>query len=101
MAGWHKMGLAAFLELAMNSDEVYRRHAEEADKQARSRNALDRAAWLRVAQGWLGLLHKRRDSAGGNLAITLINRLGAAGEPLPACAWLICLGPISPCPAPR
>jgi len=27
--------------------------------------------------------------AGGNLAITLINRLGAAGEPLPACAWLI------------
>jgi epsilon-lactone hydrolase len=29
------------------------------------------------------------DSAGGNLAITLINRLGAAGEPMPACAWLI------------
>jgi acetyl esterase/lipase len=31
------------------------------------------------------------DSAGGNLAITLINRLCAAAEPLPACAW-----PISP-----
>ncbi len=29
------------------------------------------------------------DSAGGNLAITLINRLRAAGEALPACAWLI------------
>jgi acetyl esterase/lipase len=29
------------------------------------------------------------DSAGGNLTITLINRLRAAGEPLPACAWLI------------
>ena len=29
------------------------------------------------------------DSAGGNLAITLINRLCAAGEPLPACAWLL------------
>src|SRR5512132_3268652 len=29
------------------------------------------------------------DSAGGNLAITLINRLGATAEPLPACAWLI------------
>ncbi len=29
------------------------------------------------------------DSAGGNLAITLINRLCAAAEPLPACAWLI------------
>ena len=29
------------------------------------------------------------DSAGGNLAITLINKLCAAGEPLPACAWLV------------
>lgn len=28
------------------------------------------------------------DSAGGNLAICLINRLRAAGEALPACAWL-------------
>jgi acetyl esterase/lipase len=28
------------------------------------------------------------DSAGGNLTITLINRLRAAGEPQPACAWL-------------
>jgi monoterpene epsilon-lactone hydrolase len=29
------------------------------------------------------------DSAGGNLTIALINRLRAAGEALPACAWLI------------
>jgi epsilon-lactone hydrolase len=29
------------------------------------------------------------DSAGGNLTITLINRLRAAGEALPACEWLI------------
>jgi len=29
------------------------------------------------------------DSAGGNLTITLINRLRAAGEAMPACAWLI------------
>jgi acetyl esterase/lipase len=29
------------------------------------------------------------DSAGGNLTITLINRLRAARETLPACAWLI------------
>jgi acetyl esterase/lipase len=28
------------------------------------------------------------DSAGGNLTITLINRLRAMGEPQPACAWL-------------
>src|SRR4051794_10431307 len=29
------------------------------------------------------------DSAGGNLTVTLINRLRGTGEPLPACAWLI------------
>ena len=29
------------------------------------------------------------DSAGGNLTLGLINRLRAAGEELPACAWLI------------
>jgi acetyl esterase/lipase len=29
------------------------------------------------------------DSAGGGLTIALINRLRAAGEPLPGCAWLI------------
>jgi epsilon-lactone hydrolase len=29
------------------------------------------------------------DSAGGNLTLALIQRLRAAGEPLPACAWLI------------
>jgi acetyl esterase/lipase len=29
------------------------------------------------------------DSAGGNLTITLVNRLRAAGEAQPACAWLI------------
>jgi acetyl esterase/lipase len=29
------------------------------------------------------------DSAGGNLTITLINGLHAAGEDLPACAWLV------------
>jgi len=47
----------------MNSDDVYRRHAAEADRQARlARNVLDRAAWLRVAQGWLSLLHKRPQS---------------------------------------
>jgi acetyl esterase/lipase len=29
------------------------------------------------------------DSAGGNLTVALINRLRAAGEALPACAWLL------------
>jgi hypothetical protein len=35
------------------------------------------------------IIRRGRDSAGGNLAITLINRLCAAGEPSPVCAWLI------------
>ena len=29
------------------------------------------------------------DSAGGNLSLALIQRLRAAGEPLPGCAWLV------------
>jgi len=29
------------------------------------------------------------DSAGGNLTLSLINRLRAANEPLPGCAWLV------------
>ncbi|MBI5323420.1 alpha/beta hydrolase [Bradyrhizobium sp.] len=29
------------------------------------------------------------DSAGGNLSLSLINRLRAANEPLPGCAWLV------------
>jgi epsilon-lactone hydrolase len=29
------------------------------------------------------------DSAGGNLSLSLLNRLRAAGENLPACAWLV------------
>ena len=48
----------------MNSDEdEYRRQAAGAENEARSaRNELDRAAWLRVAQGWLSLLRKRPQS---------------------------------------
>lgn len=29
------------------------------------------------------------DSAGGNLTVVLVNRLRAAGHPMPACAWLV------------
>ncbi len=44
-------------------DEEYRRQATDAEKQARvARNDIDRAAWLRIAQGWLSLLHKRPQS---------------------------------------
>jgi hypothetical protein len=48
----------------MHSDEdEYRRQAADAERQARSaKSELDRAAWLRVAEGWLSLLHKRPQS---------------------------------------
>jgi len=48
---------------APDVDEEYRRQATDAEKQARvARNDIDRAAWLRIAQGWLSLLHKRPQS---------------------------------------
>jgi len=44
----------------MNGDDEYRRQAEEAEKQARSAiSELERDEWLRIAQGWRGLLRKR------------------------------------------
>jgi hypothetical protein len=45
-------------------DDEYRRQAAEAEKQSKlARNDHDRAAWLRLAQGWLGLVRKRPQSA--------------------------------------
>jgi len=47
----------------MSSDDVYRQHAAEAERQAQlARNDLDRAAWLTVADGWRGLLRRRPQS---------------------------------------
>lgn len=43
---------------AMSSkDDEYRRHADDALRMTnRAISDLDRAAWLRVAEGWLGLI---------------------------------------------
>ena len=47
----------------MNRDDEYRRQAAEAEKQARSAiSELERDEWLRIAQGWRGLLRKRPQS---------------------------------------
>jgi hypothetical protein len=44
-------------------DDEYRRQAADAERQARSaKNDLDRASWLRIAQGWLSLLRRRPQS---------------------------------------
>jgi hypothetical protein len=43
----------------MSRDDEYRAKAEEAQKEAdRSTNEVDRAAWLRIVQGFLSLLNK-------------------------------------------
>jgi hypothetical protein len=47
----------------MDRDDEYRAKAEEAQKQANlAHNEVDRAAWLRIVQGWLGLIRKRPHS---------------------------------------
>ena len=44
----------------MDSQDEYRRNAAEAQRQAdRAISDLDRAQWLRLAQGWLSLLTTR------------------------------------------
>jgi hypothetical protein len=41
-------------------EDKYRALAEEAQREAnRSTNEVERAAWLRVMQGWLALIRKR------------------------------------------
>lgn len=43
----------------MSTQDECRRNAAEAQRQAdRTISEADRASWLRVAQGWLGLLKK-------------------------------------------
>jgi hypothetical protein len=43
----------------MATQDEYRRNAAEAQRQAdRAISEVDRASWLRVAQGWLSLLKK-------------------------------------------
>ena len=48
----------------MDKYDGYRQHAADAQKQAdAAKSEDDRAAWLRIAQGWLGLLSRRRLTA--------------------------------------
>jgi hypothetical protein len=46
-----------------NDDKEFQRQATNAENQTRlAKNEIDRAAWVRIAQGWLGLLRKRPQS---------------------------------------
>jgi hypothetical protein len=48
----------------MKEHDEYRCNAAEAQRQAdRAKNDLDRASWLRIAQGWLSLLPVPRRTA--------------------------------------
>jgi epsilon-lactone hydrolase len=50
-----------------------------------------RAAWRFMITQGVGAAHVAvaGDSAGGGLSVALINTLRSAGEPFPACAWLV------------
>jgi hypothetical protein len=53
----------------MNQDDHYRRQAAAAQRWAdKAKTDHDRAAWLRVAQGWLSLIRKPRRTAAENFA---------------------------------
>lgn len=48
----------------MKKDDEYRAQAADAQAMAdRARSDVDRAAWLRIAQGWLGLIRKPLETA--------------------------------------
>lgn len=48
----------------MNSNSEYRRQAADAEKMARqAKTDHDREAWLRIAQGWLSLIHDKEGHA--------------------------------------
>jgi hypothetical protein len=48
----------------MDKYAEYRKRAQEAQEMAdRTRNQADKASWLRIAQGWLNMLPKPRQSA--------------------------------------
>jgi hypothetical protein len=48
----------------MSHDDEYRRNAAEAQSWAdKAKSDDDRAAWLRVAQGWLQLIRKQPQTA--------------------------------------
>jgi hypothetical protein len=55
----------------MNKDQEFRRLAAEAQVLAdKAKNAADRAAWLRIAGGWLGLIQGRKPTPDQHLHVT-------------------------------
>ncbi len=48
---------------SVTRDDEYRRQGAEAERQAQlAKNDHNREAWLRIAQGWMGLVSKRPQS---------------------------------------
>lgn len=65
------------------------RRAPEHPFPAQHEDALTAWRFLRRLGVAAGHIAAGGDSAGGNLSLSLINRLRAANEPLPGCAWLV------------
>jgi len=56
----------------VNRDEEFRRRAAEAEQRARqAKNDDERATWLQLAEGWLGLLGKYPQADGRDSLETL------------------------------
>jgi hypothetical protein len=48
----------------MGTQDEYRKRAAEAQRQAdRTTSALDRESWLKIAQGWMSMLKKPKQTA--------------------------------------
>ena len=46
----------------MTSDDEFRQHAANAEMEARRALGEDREAWLRIAEGWMGLIRSKPNS---------------------------------------
>jgi monoterpene epsilon-lactone hydrolase len=75
--------------MRMRTLSIDYRRAPEHPFPAQHEDALTAWRFLRRQGFSAGHIVVGGDSAGGNLSLSLINRLRAANEPLPGCAWLV------------
>jgi epsilon-lactone hydrolase len=83
-----RMATEAGRAMRMRTLAIDYRRAPEHPFPAQHEDALTAWRFLRRQGIFAGHIVLGGDSAGGNLSLSLINRLRAANEPLPGCAWL-------------
>ena len=66
----------------MDKDNEYRRHAADAEAlAAKAKNDTDRAAWLRIAQSWLGLIREGKPPNEAQAFEETLTEQGTGQEP--------------------